>query len=455
MTTDPIVIVGGGVSGLATAYYLARADIQSLLIEKSSRLGGLIRTDSWEGCTLEAGPDSYLAAKPAVTELASELGGPGTELVGSNDQQRRVFIVRSGNLVALPKGMSMMVPGRWRPALESELFSLSTKLQFVRECARRPRQRQADISVGELVSEHFGQELLDYVADPLLAGVYGGDAAQLSAASVLPRFMEYEERFGSLIRGVRRAKSAPPASSMFLSFRDGMQSLTDGLASAIAGRTQVLHEEVISVSRNGKAWSVRTGSQTIAADAVVMACPTHTSARLIERAAPELATQLEGIPYSSAILVTLVYDERLTKKPLDGAGLLIPKRERRTVAAATWINAKFPVRVAKGLVAVRAFIVGAEAIQLGRASNSELIDLVVDDLTRFVGFEGAPRFSKVDRWPHSMPQYVVGHRARQQRIAGELAGLERLHLVGNAFDGVGVPDCVRLAKNAAAALTPD
>ncbi len=444
--------MGGGVSGLSTAYYLAQAGIDSLLIEKSNRLGGLIRTDVWNGCTLEAGPDSYLAAKPAVTELAGELGA---ELIGSNDRHRRVFIVRSGKLLPLPKGMSMMTPGEWGPVLRSELFNLSTKLRFLREPFRRPVERQQDISVGDLVADHFGQEVIDYVAEPLLTGVYGGDAAQLSAASVLPRFLEYEQRFGSLIRGVRQAQRAPRADSLFRSFRNGMQSLTDGLAAAIDGRASVVKAEAIAVGRNGPGWTVQTESGTIFADRLVLACPAHVSAGLLENAAPPLAGLLAEIPYSSAILVTLVFAERNVPEPLQGAGLLIPKRERRTVAAATWINTKFPLRVAPGLVAVRAFLVGDEAIRLDRAADRELVELATQDLERFVEFRAAPDFSKVNRWPRSMPQYVVGHRARCEKIEAELAQLDTLRIVSNTFDGVGIPDCVRQAKKTAADISPD
>ncbi len=371
MTAVRVAIVGGGISGLATAYYLAQAGIDALLIEKSSRLGGLIRTDTWQGCALEAGPDSYLAAKPAVTELACELGALGDHMIGSNDELRRVFIVRAGNLVPLPKGMSMMAPGEWGPTFRSGLFSASAKLEFLRELSRRPRLRENDISVGEFVSDHFGREVLEYVAEPLLAGVYGGDPARLSAASVLPRFIEYEQRFGSLIRGVRRAKNSARTGSLFRSFRNGMQSLPDALLAAIDGRVRLVRGEVLAITRNGPGWSVRTAGETISAERVVLACPAHVSSSLLEKSAPGLAGLLAEIPYSSAILATLVYDNRDVAQPLGGAGLLVPKRERRTLAAATWINAKFPMRVAPGLIAVRAFVVGEEALRLETAPDPE------------------------------------------------------------------------------------
>ena len=232
MTSARVLIVGGGVSGLATAYFLRQQGIRSVVVEKSNRLGGLVRTDRIQGCLLEAGPDSYIATKPALTELARSLGLP---LIGSNDSARRIFIVRRGKLVPLPKGMVMMVPSRLGPALASGLFSFGAKLRFLAELRLSPRERAADISVGELVSDHFGPEVLEYVTNPLLSGVYGGNAAALSARSVLPRFVGYEQRFGSLIRGVRQEANSAAPGSLFLSLRDGMQSLVDSLA-APSGR---------------------------------------------------------------------------------------------------------------------------------------------------------------------------------------------------------------------------
>lgn len=452
MSAARVAIIGGGVSGLATAYYLNRRGIESILIEKSSRLGGLIRTDLLEGCRLETGPDSYIATKPAVTQLAGELPSLDGQIISSNDAARRIFIVRSGKLVPLPQGMTMMVPGQLLPALKSDLFSPRTKLRFLTERFFRPRKRVHDITVGELVIDHFGQEVLDYVADPLLSGVYGGNARDLSAESVLPRFIGFEKRFGSLIQGVRHEMNGAPKTGLFLSLRDGMQSLTDALAGAIAKSTRIVHGEATAVRRHHAAvqrsragWQIEVSGESLPVEQLVLACPAHRCAPLLETAAPELAAQLAAIPYSSAILVTLLYRASDIEHPLDGFGFLVPQRERQTVAAATWINRKFPTRVAAGLVAIRAFIVAEEAVQLERAQDSELTELVQRDLADFMSITAKAQRSLVNRWPQSMPQYVVGHRLRQETIAQILQNEPALHLVGNAYDGVGIPDCIRLA----------
>lgn len=449
MSEPRVAIVGGGISGLATAYFLGRQGADSVLIEKSSRLGGLIRTDRWEDCLLEAGADSYLAAKPAVTELARELPALAEQIIGSNDAARRIFVVRDSKLIAMPRGMVMMVPADLSSAIGSPLFSAKTKLGFLTETLSRPRSRPGDFSVGELIADHFGSELLDYAADPLLAGVYGGHSAKLSAPSVLPRFVAYERDYGSLIRAVRRERRVPPASGLFLSFRNGMQSLVDAVRAAAGSRTRVLHAEARSVEYEAGAWRIDCGQETIRAHDLVLACPAYSAARLLENAAPSLASELALIPYSSAILVTLVYDRAALAHPLNGFGFLVPRTERRTIAAATWVSTKFPSRTPPDRAAVRAFIVAENATQLLGAPEQQIIDLVRSDLARFMEIEAAPRFSSVQAWPESMPQYVVGHQQRLINIAAAAAQIRGLHLAGNAYDGVGIPDCVRLAKETA------
>ena len=269
---EPIVgIIGAGLSGLATSYFLAQHGIRSVLIEKSNRVGGLIQTGCLEGCVLEGGADSYLASKPAVTELARELPGLAEQIIGSNDAARRVFIVRDSKLVPLPRGMVMMVPGNWSSALRSPLFSGETKLRFLKEALARPRIREKDVSVGEFIADHFGPELVDYVAEPLLAGVYGGYSAILSAPSVLPRFVGYERVYGSLIRAVREERRHASGSSLFRSFSGGMQTLTD----ALAREANVHHAKAERVeSRNGR-WRVHYGQEQVDVDDLVQIGRAH------------------------------------------------------------------------------------------------------------------------------------------------------------------------------------
>lgn len=447
---EQVVIVGGGVSGLSTAYFLAQAGIRSTIVEKSGRLGGLIKTDFVEGCYLEAGPDSYVSAKPAVTELSRELGSLDNEIIPSNDRRRRVFLFRDGKLVPMPRGMVMMVPGRWAPTLSSGLFSPKTKLRFLSEIFVPPRERSGDISVAEFVVSHFGKEVLESVAEPLLTGVYGGDAELLSARSVLPTLFDYERRYGSLIRGVRQHRKKAGPGTLFQSFRRGMQSLTDALAEACHASVEIVHAEVTDLQRSGNEWRVKAGALWLETENVVLACPASVSANLLEAAAPKLAFELAAIPYSSAIVVTLVYERSQFKHPLQGFGLLVPRAERRCAAAVTWANTKFPQKVRADRVVLRAFIVGANARQLMNTSKAGLIEVIRADLCRLMNLDGAPPlFANVHVWPDSMPQYIVGHQQRCRNIESLLREHSGLFLANNTCQGVGISDCIARAKETA------
>jgi oxygen-dependent protoporphyrinogen oxidase len=450
VAAENVIIVGGGISGLATAYFLGKHGICSTVVEKSNRVGGLIKTELVEGCQIEAGPDSYIASKPAVTELAHELGELEEQIIGSNDAQRRIFVARQGRLVPMPEGMVMMVPGQWMPALRSELFSLRTKLRFLTETLSAPRKRIGDLSVETFIADHFGTEVVDYATEPLLSGVYGGSVSQLSAESVLPRFVRFEREYGSLIRGLRkeRSQTARPQ-SVFLSFRAGMQALTDSIAHASAGSMHVVHGEATRVERAGTKWLVKVGGDASETHQLVLACPAHVCSRLLDTAEPVLASQLAEIPYSSAILVTLAYERSKLRHRLDGFGFLVPRLERRTVAAATWVSTKFPSRVPATVALLRAFIVGQQAEELRDLNSQSLVELASSDLEGLMSIDQRPLFTTVSVWPRSMPQYALGHAQRRLHIAERLHHCSGLYLVGNGYDGVGVPDCVQMAKETA------
>lgn len=450
MPADRVLILGGGLTGLATAYHLSRYAIPCTLIEKSDRTGGLIKTDLIEGSRLEAGADSFIATKPAVSELAEEIPGLKDQIIGSNDAARRIFVVRDGKLQLMPKGMVMMVPGDSEQLKQSTLISEEAKRAIEAETKMKPRERREDISVGQLVGEHFGAEVLEYLAEPLLCGVYGGESENLSAESVLPRFMGYERKYGSLVKGVQQElRDKPKGGSLFLSFRDGMQTLTDSLSTAIATRVNVIHGEATAVTRIGDRWQVQVGDETLTASCVALCCPAHVNAGLLEASAQPLADELAAIPYSSAILAMLVYDQAEIGPALDGFGFLVPRGERQTIAAVTSINTKWPGRVRPGLAALRGFIVGQRALELAQAKDDELISLIRDDYRKLMGITAAPKFHTLYRWPRSMPQYVVGHKARVSKIFNYLEAYPGLFLAGNSYDGVGIPDCLRNARQIA------
>jgi oxygen-dependent protoporphyrinogen oxidase len=444
-----VIIVGGGISGLATAHYLKQLGLRSTLIERSGRLGGLIQTDLVEGCELEAGPDSFLASKTAASRLAVELG-IGDEIIGTNEKYRRTYIAKRGRLVPIPKGMVMMVPGNLQAALSSPLFGLNTKRRLLSEVFFKPRERERDVSVRDFVRDHFGQGVLTTLTEPLLSGVYGGDASVLSARSVLPKFLAYEREFGSLIRGVRSEKKPQKAAkSLFLSFRGGMRTLVDSLSREICNWVRIVSAEAAEVAQQNGKWLVRTAGESIEAQDLVLACPAHVSARLLRSFHPALSSQLAAIPYSSAALVTLLFDRSTLGHSLNGFGFLIPRRERRTIAAATWINTKFPSRIAPDLVGIRTFIVDPEATKERDSPPGELVAKALRDLEKLMGIRQSPIYSSVTSWPDSMPQYVVGHQERLGEIDTLLRGRPGLHLASNYLTGVGIPDCIERAESTA------
>jgi oxygen-dependent protoporphyrinogen oxidase len=448
-----VLIVGGGISGLAAAYYLEQQNLSVVLVEAQNRLGGLIATEQRQGCYLEAGPDSYIATKPAVAELAQSIPGLAARIIGSNDVARRVFVAKHGRLVPMPQGMVMMVPGEWQPAFSSPLFPPVAKLRFLSELFYRRRVRGDDVTISEFVKDHFDESVLEYVTEPLLTGVYGGEAGKLSARSVLPRFVEYEEKYGSLIRGVRleraqRKQQRKESESLFQSFENGMQTLVEGVTGALGSGVRIVHGLAErAVPAPGRGWRVTVGGQSEEAAHLVLACPAFRAAAVLEDADPGLSEELASIPYSSAITVMMGLEGAQLNHPLDGFGFLVPRRERKVIAACTWVNTKFPSRVAAGWAVLRAFIVGREADDLMAASDEDLTGIVAGEFRRLMGTCSRAWFTTVHRWPRSMPQYVVGHQARAARIEKRLGQHRGLHLVGNAYDGVGIPDCVRLAKS--------
>lgn len=453
MTKTDVVIVGGGISGLSAAFYLKQRGIRSILFEKTDRLGGLIRTDYVKECELEAGPDSFISTKTSVVKLAEDLRIEN-ELIGSNDQKRKIFVVRNGALTPMPKGMVMMVPTNWNSVLRSPLFSDRTKGRFLLETFSKPRERSDDFSIRDFVLDHFGEEPLTYITEPLLSGVYGGDAAQLSARSVLPRFVEYERECGSLIKAVQRERSgADRKQSFFLSFRGGMQTLIKKLRENLDGHAIRLRAAVEQISRDAHCWHVQAQGERIEASEIILACPAHVSSKLLVELDPALACELAAVPYSSAMVVTLLYKQESLGHPLNGFGFLVPRPERKTIAAATWINTKFPSRVAPEFAAIRAFIVDGEATLHLQTPEAELLSSVRSDLKHFMGVTSDPVYTQVSPWPRSMPQYVVGHTQRCGRILSLSEKWPGLHLVSNYFEGVGIPDCVRLAEETACRLS--
>jgi oxygen-dependent protoporphyrinogen oxidase len=451
-----VVIVGGGISGLSAAYYLSKAGIPSMLVERRPRLGGVIQTEHVRGCVLEAGPDSFISVKPAAAELIKEVG-LGEDLIGSNDHLRVTYIWRGGRLVPIPDGLMMMVPTRIRPLISTPLLGWPAKLRMGLEYMRRPGAARPDRSVAEFIRDHYGSEALDYLTEPLLSGVYGGDPAQLSVSSVLPRFVELEQKYGSLTRGVLatlpKARSNGAAKlPLFRTLKGGLGRLVDELERRIAASVEIVRAEVETVEPG---FRVRVNGEWIHASDVVLACPAYAAGLLVKSFEPALAGFLESVPYSSSLTLALAYDKASFGQPLNGFGFLVPRKERNRLVACTWVANKFSYRVPDDLVVLRCFFGGANDDAILGESDESLVHIARHELQRMMQVTAEPLFHHIARWPRSMAQYTVGHQARLKEIEERVANIPGLYLAGNGYHGIGIPDCVRTGRQAAAAIASD
>lgn len=483
-----IAIIGGGIAGLAAAYTLAQArkegaPIEEMLFEANPRIGGVIRTEVVDGFVIEAGPDSFLAEKPQAAALARELG-LGSDLMGSNDEARRTYILHRGCLHPLPDGLMFLVPTRLWPMITTKLLPFSTKLAAAWELFswRRDGER-ADESVASFVRRHYGEAMVENIADPLLAGVYGGDSALLSVRSVLPRFWEMERQHGSLTRATlhnmrlrraaAKAKTASPGNSagkgsdpppnppLFMTLQGGLEQLTQRLAAEIERyrvfvRRRVMGLEFGSGGPGGGTDSCSRrfriacqGDRVYDADAVVLALPAYLAGELVSSLDTQLSEALESIPYSSSMTVSLAFDESVKAALPPGFGFLVPRHEQRRMLACTFVHAKFNHRAPDGKALLRCFLGGIRDRGVLDLGDEEAIDLVRKELNDILHFTNDPLFYRVHRWPSSMAQYPVGHADCTRLIERRVQDLPGLYLAGNAYSGIGVSDCIRTGKLAA------
>jgi len=480
-TTMRTAIIGGGIAGLAAAYELeqarkAGAKVEYTLFESRDRLGGSLASEIVGGTVLERGPDSFLTEKPAAIELCRELGLEA-DLIPSNDADRKTYVLVRNRLVPLPDGLMFLVPTKLIPTALTRLFSLPTKVRMGLELLFPPRPSgKADEAVATLVERHFGAEAVDRLADPLLSGIYGGDATQLSARTVLPRLVEMEAEFGSLTRGMldahrkmrakasaaaknngkgnAAAKSHPAPRPIFTTLRGGMQQLVNAVAAQLDPEWVRLSTPVSSLQKVFGGWMVGAGGVVEIYDAVIVASPAWAAGVLLGGVDTELGEELSAIPYSSSITVSLVYDESQMGPLPDGFGFLVPASEGRSMLACTFVHRKFLGRTQQGKAVLRAFLGGMKNEELLAETDAALVNTVRRELSQILGSkvlppEAEPEHTQVSRWRRAMAQYAVGHQERKQRIADRAATLPGLCLAGNAYDGIGIPDCIRLGRQAA------
>lgn len=435
------VIIGGGITGLSAAYYLNKAGYRATLIEKSPTLGGVIRTERMQGCLLETGPDSFMAAKPWAMELIREVG-LADQVINSKDHLRVTYVVKNGKLVPLPDGMMMMVPTKIMPLVITRLLSWPTKIRMGLELLRKPSGSREDRSVSDFLVDHYGHEALDYLAEPLLSGVFGGDPELLSAESVLTRFVEIEAKYGSLSRGVLAAPKPPKSGgSLFRTLKGGLSQLVGKLVPS----ADVIHGEAETLEHTEARHRVRVSGNWIEAEQVFIGAPAYVAARLLAPLNNRLSELLNGIPYNSSMTLSLGYEKKTFDHPLNGFGLLVPKPERKHIKACTWINNKFDFRAAGDRILLRCFLGG----EFMNQSDEWVAQAAHDDLRAVMGLQAKPVFYHAARWKDSMAQYTVGHKKRVEQINARIAELPGISIGGNGYNGIGIPDCIRSGKEAA------
>jgi len=453
-----VAVVGGGITGLAAAYGLSKAEgahgVEVTLYEQAPRLGGKILTERVGGFILEAGPDSFLTSKPEALALSRALGLE-EDLVGTGPD-RTVYVLSRGRLHPLPEGLALVAPTRILPFLRSGLFTLPEKARIGVELLLPPRRVDGDESLGAFVRRRLGRAALDRIAAPLLAGIYAGDAEQLSLEATFPMLRDLERRHGSVIAGMlarrRAAANADGRLPLFVTLRGGLDRLVERLRAALEGVEVRTGTRVEAIARKGSGYLLdhSTGERT-RADAVILTTPAFAAASLLQPLAPEAASLLRHIPYASTATVSLAFREG-DIPALRGHGFVVARGEGWRITACTWASAKWPDRAPPGFALLRAYVGGASDAAVLEQSDEEILQVVREELHAAMGIAATPVFWRIVRWPASMPQYTVGHLERLAAVEAALASYPGIVLAGAGYRGIGLPDCIRQGLAAAAVV---
>ena len=472
---DRFVVIGGGISGLSSAFYLLREaksrgrEAVVTLVDPSERIGGKINTLRKNGFVIEKGPDSFLARKTPIIDLARDLG-IAHELVGTNPAAKKTYILHNGKLHPMPPGLVLGIPTEIAPFAMSKLLSWGGKLRASMDFFKPASRETGDESLGDFLSRRLGSEVMERVAEPLLAGIYAGELRKLSLQATFPQFREAERKHGSLIRGMRankrKAAAAPsntanlPAAvknSVFMTFRGGLATMVDALNNALAGIERRLGVKAVAFRQNdpetegehAAPYEVLLGSgEILEADGIIITAPAFDAAELLE---PHMNVDaLKAVRYVSVANVVMAFDKADFGVDFDGSGFVVPRSEGTTITACTWTSAKWLHSSPRDKVLLRCYV--------GRSGDEEVVDLPDDQLTDAVrrdirsvmGITAEPLFTEITRLHRSMPQYPVGHLQETAKLRTKLRSeMPGVWITGAAFDGVGLPDCIRQGKEAA------
>ena len=442
-----VAIVGGGISGLSAAFDLQQRGLAVCVLEASDRLGGVIRTDRINGWVIDGGPDSLLVQKPAAVNLCRELGI--ADRLISTLRPRAAYVLRDGRLHAIAEGSFLGFPLSAGSLARSSLFTIGGRLRMAAEIAVPRADGHDDESIASFVRRRFGSEAVDYLADPLLAGIHAGDAERLSVLALFPRLVAAERETGSVIRAFRALHVTPSPQGAFVSLPGGVGELIDALTAALAPETVIMSAPVEEVRRTDT-FIVETGAGAVHARAVILAAPAYVAGRLLRPFDTSLGAMCEAIPYASTATVALGYTADQIGAPMSGSGFVVPRVERSPLLAATWVTSKWPGRAPEDHVLMRAFLGGGRDPSRLDEHDDSLIATAAAAMAETMKISGAPLFARLFRWARQSPQHEVGHLARIASIESRLAEIPGVFLTGSGFRAVGIPDCIADARKTAA-----
>jgi oxygen-dependent protoporphyrinogen oxidase len=458
-----VIIVGGGIAGLATAYEFHRRGIPFVLLEQGDRAGGVIVSEEHDGFVLDGGPDALLIQKPDGIKLCEELG-IGDRLVPTK-LPRLAYIQRGGSLHPLPAASVLGIPTQWGPFITTRLFSWPGKIRMGMEMFVPARTDDSDESIGSFMTRRFGREAATYLAEPLLAGIHAGDVDRLSIKALFPRFVEAERKHGSLLKAFRpkppanpqppAATSQQPAASRrnegaFKSLPGGLSELIEALLKVLPAESIQLRTAIVGVGGTGPYFVERADGMRLEARALVLATPAYATAAMTREFDAELSRACGEIPYASAATIALAFGREQVADPLNGSGFVVPRVENTGIMAGSWLSSKWPNRAPEGAVLLRTFVGGARDPNALDESDQALVDRSLRALRPLLGITGEPRFTRVFRWNRANAQHEVGHLDRVAAIDRAVARHRGVYVTGSGFRGTGIPDCVADGRATAA-----
>lgn len=461
-----VAVVGGGISGLAAAHRLTELNPQTevILLEASSRLGGVLKTVSKEGFLVEQSADNFITNLPGGIKLCQRVG-LAEEMLNTRDEFRRAFIIHKKKLQIIPEGFLIMAPSKVMPIIKTPILSTRGKLRMLWEYFVPKKKEAGDESLQSFSLRRFGQETFDRLIQPLVGGIYTADPQKLSLQATLPRFLQMEQDYGSLVRGaLKQAKarkqtdstSSGARYSLFTTPQNGMSRLVNSVAAKLPQEGIMLNSPVETVSQiENNRWEIHVAGdspRTLEVDGVIIASRAYHAAKMLASVNDELVKKLNSIPYAGCAIVSLGFKREQIAHPLNGFGFVVPAVEKLSMLSASFSSIKYEGRAPDGSVLIRAFLGGAMQAELVAKEGEELLHIVKQELSQLLGITGEPMMHHVNRHVAAMPQYHLGHVELVDEIEQLLTTHPGLQLAGNAYRGVGVPQCIASGEQAAEQL---